>query len=142
MNQLKDQILSLIQSRRGFTQLSAQLDVEIPQMLLQLRNYYADDRAFYDILLQIRNRWSPIFSNIMHVALSNYTIKYLNNLQKLEDLIEYAETISEVSEAKKQQIDDLSDELAMLMDPFANVIKGLKRTSIKPKTSIIKKRRL
>lgn len=142
MNQLKDQILSFIQSRRGFTQLSAQLDVEIPQMLLQLRNYYADDRAFYDILLQIRNRWSPIFSNRMHVAVSDYTIKYLNNLQKLEDLIEYAETISEVSEAKKQQIDDLSDELATLMDPFANVIKGLKRTSIKPKTSIIKKRRL
>ena len=60
MNQLKEEIMSLIESRQGFTEISDQLNNEIPQMLLQLRNYYREDRAFYDIVLQIRNRWGPV----------------------------------------------------------------------------------
>ena len=141
MNRLKDKIMSLIESRQGFTEISDQLNYEIPQMILQLRNYYQDDRAFYDILLQIRNRWEPIFSGPLRSSVSSYTTLYLNELEKLESLIKFADAHPEVTNMKQQELDNLSDELSILMDPFANVIKGMKRTSIKPKLSIIKKRR-
>ena len=141
MNQLKEEIMSLIESRQGFTEISDQLNNEIPQMLLQLRNYYRDDRAFYDIVLQIRNRWGPIFSGKLRAAVSGFTSLYLNELEKLESLIQFAETHPEVTRIKQQELDNLSDELSMLMDPFANVIRGLKKTSIKPKIGIVKKRR-
>lgn len=141
MNQLKEEIMSLIESRQGFTEISEQLKSEIPQMLLQLRNYYRDDRAFYDIVLQIRNRWGPIFSGKLRVAVSRFTSLYLNELEKLESLIQFAEAHPEITKIKQQELDNLSDELSMLMDPFANVIRGLKRTSIKPKIGIVKKRR-
>ena len=140
MNQLKDEIMSLIESRQGFTEISDQLNSEIPQMILQLRNYYQDDRAFYDIVLQIRNRWGPIFSGKLRASVSRLTTLYLNELEKLESLIRFADTHPEVTRIKQQELDNLSDELSLLMDPFANVIKGLKKTSIKPK-SIVKKRR-
>ena len=141
MNQLKEEIMSLIESRQGFTEISDQLNSEIPQMILQLRNYYRDDRAFYDIVLQIRNRWGPIFSGKLRAVVSGFTSLYLNELEKLESLIQFAEAHPEVTRIKQQELDNLSDELSMLMDPFANVIRGLKRTSIKPKIGIIKKRR-
>lgn len=141
MNQLKEEIMSLIDSRQGFTEISDQLNSEIPQMILQLRNYYRDDRAFYDIVLQIRNRWGPIFSGKLRAVVSGFTSLYLNELEKLESLIQFAEAHPEVTRIKQQELDNLSDELSMLMDPFANVIRGLKRTSIKPKIGIIKKRR-
>lgn len=141
MNQLKEEIMSLIDSRQGFTEISDQLNSEIPQMILQLRNYYRDDRAFYDIVLQIRNRWGPIFSGKLRAVVSGFTSLYLNELGKLESLIQFAEAHPEVTRIKQQELDNLSDELSMLMDPFANVIRGLKRTSIKPKIGIIKKRR-
>ena len=83
MNQLKEEIISLIESRQGFTEISNQLNSEIPQMLLQLRNYYRDDRAFYDIVLQIRNRWGPIFSGKLRAVVSEFTSLYLNELEKL-----------------------------------------------------------
>ena len=133
--------MSLIESKRGFTEISDQLNSEIPQMIYQLRNYYQDDRAFYDIVLQIRNRWGPIFSEKLRAAISGFTNLYLNELEKLESLIQFAETHPDVIKIKQQELDNLSDELSMLMDPFANVIKGLKRTSIKPKIGIVKKRR-
>lgn len=141
MNQLKDKILSLIESRRGFTEVSDQLNNEIPQMVLQLRNYYGDNRAFYDILLQIRNRWGPIFTKQLQLDISAFTTDYLNELQKLEDLIKFAEIHPDVVKAKKQEIDSLTDDLSVLMDPFANVIRGIQRTTIKPRLTI-KKRRL
>ena len=141
MNQLKEEIMSLIETRQGFTEISDQLNGEIPQMLLQLRNYYQDDRAFYDIVLQIRNRWGPIFSGKLRADVSRFTDMYLNELEKLESLIQFAEARPEVTKIKQQELDNLSDELSMLMDPFANVIKGIKRTSIKPKIGIVKKRR-
>ena len=141
MNQLKEEIMSLIDSRQGFTEISDLLNSEIPQMILQLRNYYRDDRAFYDIVLQIRNRWGPIFSGKLRAVVSGFTSLYLNELEKLESLIQFAEAHPEVTRIKQQELDNLSDELSMLMDPFANVIRGLKRTSIKPKIGIIKKRR-
>jgi hypothetical protein len=141
MNQIKDEIMSLIESRQGFTEISDQLNSEIPQMILQLRNYYQDDRAFYDIVLQIRNRWGPIFSGKLRASVSRFTTLYLNELEKLESLIQFAEAHPEVTRSKQQELDKLSDELSLLMDPFANVIKGLKRTSIKPKIGIVKKRR-
>ena len=141
MNQLKEEIMSLIESRQGFTEISDQLNSEIPQMMLQLRNYYRDDRAFYDIVLQIRNRWGPIFSEKLRATVSGFTNLYLNELEKLESLIKFAESHPEVTKIKQQELDNLSDELSMLMDPFANVIRGFKRTSIKPKIGIIKKRR-
>ena len=141
MNQLKEEIMSLIESRQGFTEISDQLNSEIPQMLLQLRNYYRDDRAFYDIVLQIRNRWGPIFSGKLRDSVSRFTTLYLNELEKLESLIQFAETHPEVTKIKQQELDNLSDELSMLMDPFANVIRGLKKTSIKPKIGIVKKKR-
>lgn len=141
MNQLKDRILSLIESRRGFTEVSDQLNGEIPQMVLQLRNYYSDDRSFYDILLQIRNRWGPIFTESLNVDISSFTTGYLNELEKLEDLIKFAEIHPDVVKAKQQEIDSLTDDLAILMDPFANIIKGIKRTSINPRLTIKKQRR-
>lgn len=141
MNLSKEEIMSLIESRRGFTEISEQLNSEIPQMISQLRNYYGDDRAFYDIVLQIRNRWGPIFSDRLRTVVSNFTNLYLNELEKLESLIQFAEAHPDVVKIKQQELDNLSDELSMLMDPFANVIKGLKRTSIKPKIGIVKKRR-
>ena len=141
MNQLKEEIMSLIESRQGFTEISDQLNSEIPQMILQLRNYYQDDRAFYDIVLQIRNRWGPIFSGKLRESVSRFTTLYLNELEKLESLIQFAEAHPEVTRIKQQELDNLSDELSMLMDPFANVIRGLKKTSIKPKTGIVKKKR-
>lgn len=141
MNQLKEEIMSLIETRQGFTEISDQLNGEIPQMILQLRNYYRDDSAFYDIVLQIRNRWGPIFSGKLRAVVSGFTSLYLNELEKLESLIQFAEAHPEVTRIKQQELDNLSDELSMLMDPFANVIRGLKRTSIKPKIGIIKKRR-
>ena len=110
-------------------------------MILQLRNYYRDDSAFYDIVLQIRNRWGPIFSGKLRAVVSGFTSLYLNELEKLESLIQFAEAHPEVTRIKQQELDNLSDELSMLMDPFANVIRGLKRTSIKPKIGIIKRRR-
>ena len=140
MNQIKDQILSLIESRRGFTEVSDQLNNEIPQMVLQLRNYYDDDRSFYDILLQIRNRWGPIFTKQLQLDTSAFTTDYLNKLQKLEDLIKFAEIHPEIVKAKKQEIDSLIDDLSVLMDPFANVISGIKRTTIKPRLTIRKRR--
>ncbi len=141
MNQLKEEIMSLIESRRGFIEISDQLNNEIPQMMFQLRNYYQDDQAFYDIVLQIRNRWGPIFSGQLKNTISKFTTLYLNELEKLESLIQFAENHPEVVKIKQQELDDLSDELSMLMDPFANVIKGLKRTSVKPRIGIVKKRR-
>jgi len=141
MNQLKEEIMSLIESRQGFTEISDQLNSEIPQMLLQLRNYYQDDRAFYDIVLQIRNRWGPIFSRKLRDSVSRFTTLYLNELEKLESLIQFAEAHPEVTRIKQQELDNLSDELSMLMDPFANLIRGLKKTSIKPKIGIVKKKR-
>lgn len=141
MNQLKEEIMSLIESRQGFIEISDQLNSEIPQMILQLRNYYQDDRAFYDIVLQIRNRWGSIFSGKLRASVSRFTTLYLNELEKLESLIQFAEAHPEVTKIKQQELDNLSDELSMLMDPFANVIKGLKRTSIKPKIGIVKKKR-
>lgn len=141
MNQLKEEIMSLIESRRGFIEISDQLNNEIPQMMFQLRNYYQDDQAFYDIVLQIRNRWGVIFSGQLKTTISKFTTLYLNELEKLESLIQFAENHPEVVKIKQQELDDLSDELSMLMDPFANVIKGLKKTSIKPKIGIVKKRR-
>lgn len=141
MNQLKGKIMSLIKSRRGFTEISDQLNSEIPQMLLQLRNYYQVDHAFYDIVLQIRNRWGPIFSGKLRDSVSRFTTLYLNELEKLESLIQFAEAHPEITRIKQQELDNLSDELSMLMDPFANVIRGLKRTSIKPKIGIVKKKR-
>lgn len=141
MNQLKEEIMSLIESRRGFIEISDQLNNEIPQMMFQLRNYYQDDQAFYDIVLQIRNRWGPIFSGQFKNTISKFTTLYLNELEKLESLIQFAENHPEVVKIKQQELDDLSDELSMLMDPFANVIKGLKRTSVKPRIGIVKKRR-
>ena len=141
MNQLKEEIMSLIESRQGFTEISDQLNSEIPQMLFQLRNYYQDDRAFYDIVLQIRNRWGPIFSGKLRDFVSRFTTLYLNELEKLESLIQFAEAHPEVTRIKQQELDNLSDELSMLMDPFANVIRGLKKTSIKPKIGIVKKKR-
>jgi hypothetical protein len=141
MNQLKEEIMSLIESRQGFTEISDQLNSEIPQMLLQLRNYYQDDSAFYDIVLQIRNRWGPIFSGKLRTVISRFTTLYLNELEKLESLIQFAEAHPEVTRIKQQELDNLSDELSMLMDPFANVIRGLKKTSIKPKIGIVKKRK-
>lgn len=141
MNLSKEEIMSLIESRRGFTEISEQLNSEIPQMIFQLRNYYGDDRAFYDIVLQIRNRWGPIFSDRLRTVVSNFTNLYLNELEKLESLIQFAEAHPDIVKIKQQELDNLSDELSMLMDPFANVIKGLKRTSIKPKIGIVKKRR-
>jgi len=133
--------MSLIESRRGFIEISDQLNNEIPQMMFQLRNYYQDDQAFYDIVLQIRNRWGPIFSGQLKNTISKFTTLYLNELEKLESLIQFAENHPEVVKIKQQELDDLSDELSMLMDPFANVIKGLKRTSVKPRIGIVKKRR-
>ena len=141
MNQIKEEIISLIESRQGFTEIPDQLNSEIPQMLLQLRNYYRDDPAFYDIVLQIRNRWGPIFSKKLKAVVSGFTTLYLNELEKLESLIQFAETHSEVTKIKQQELDNLSDELSNLMNPFANVIKGLKRTSLKPKMGIVKKRK-
>ena len=141
MNQLKEAIMSLIESRRGFIEISDQLNNEIPQMMFQLRNYYQDDQDFYDIVLQIRNRWGPIFSGQLKNTISKFTTLYLNELEKLESLIQFAENHPEVVKIKQQELDDLSDELSMLMDPFANVIKGLKRTSVKPRIGIVKKRR-
>ena len=141
MNQLKEEIMSLIESRRGFIEISEQLNNEIPQMIFQLRNYYQDDQAFYDIVLQIRNRWGPIFSGQLKNTISKFTTLYLNELDKLESLIQFAENHPEVVKIKQQELDDLSDELSMLMDPFANVIKGLKRTSVKPRIGIVKKKR-
>ena len=141
MNQLKEEIMSLIESRQGFIEISDQLNSEIPQMLFQLRNYYQDDRAFYDIVLQIRNRWGPIFSGKLRDSVSRFTTLYLNELEKLESLIQFAEAHPEVTRIKQQELDNLSDELSMLMDPFANVIRGLKKTSIKPKIGIVKKKR-
>lgn len=141
MNQLKEAIMSLIESKRGFIEISDQLNNEIPQMMFQLRNYYQDDQAFYDIVLQIRNRWGPIFSGQLKNTISKFTTLYLNELEKLESLIQFAENHPEVVKIKQQELDDLSDELSMLMDPFANVIKGLKRTSVKPRIGIVKKRR-
>lgn len=140
MNQLKDKILSLIESRRGFTEVSDQLNNEIPQMVLQLRNYYGDDISFYDILLQIRTRWVPIFTKQLQLDISAFTTDYLNELQKLEDLIKFAEIHPDVVKAKKQEIDSLTDDLSVLMDPFANVISGIKRTTIKPRLTIKKRR--
>lgn len=141
MNQLKEEIMSLIEYRQGFTEISDQLNSEIPQMLLQLRNYYQDDRAFYDIVLQIRNRWGLIFSGKLRDSVSRFTTLYLNELEKLESLIQFAEAHPEITRIKQQELDNLSDELSMLMDPFANVIRGLKKTSIKPKIGIVKKKR-
>ena len=141
MNQLKEEIMSLIESRRGFIEISEQLNNEIPQMIFQLRNYYQDDQAFYDIVLQIRNRWGPIFSGQLKNTISKFTTLYLNELEKLESLIQFAENHPEVVKIKQQELDDLSDELSMLMDPFANVIKGLKKTSVKPRIGIVKKKR-
>lgn len=139
MNQLKEKIMSLIKTRQGFTEISDQLNGEIPQMLSQLLNYYQDDSAFYDIVLQIRNRWRPIFSGKLIATVSRFTNLYLNELEKLESLIKFAEAHPEVTKIKQQELDNLSDELSMLMDPFADVIKGIQRTRIKP--SISKKRR-
>ena len=141
MNQLKEEIMSLIVSTQGFMEMSDQLNSEIPQMVFQLRNYYQDDRAFYDIVLQIRNRWGPIFSDRLRTVVSSFTNLYINELEKLESLIQFAETHPDIVNIKQQELDDLSDELSMLMDPFSNVIKGLKRTTIKPKIGIVKKRR-
>ena len=78
MNQLKEKIMSLIKTRQGFTEISDQLNGEIPQMLSQLLNYYQDDSAFYDIVLQIRNRWRPIFSGKLIATVSRFTNLYLN----------------------------------------------------------------
>lgn len=139
MNQLKEKIMSLIKTRQGFTEISDQLNGEIPQMLSQLLNYYQDDSAFYNIVLQIRNRWGPIFSGILIATVSRFTNLYLNELEKLESLIRFAEAHPEVTKIKQQELDNLSDELSMLMDPFADVIKSIQRTRIKP--SISKKRR-
>lgn len=140
MNQLKDKILSSIESRSGFKEVSEQLNNEIPQMVLQLRNYYEDDRSFYDILLQIRNRWGPIFSKQLQVDISSFTIAYLDELQKLENLIKFAEVHPDVVKAKKQDMDRLTDDLSVLMDPFANIVSGIKRTTIKPRLTIKKRR--
>jgi hypothetical protein len=141
MNQLKGEIISLIESRQGFTEISDQLNSEIPQMVLQLRNYYQDNKSFYDIVLQIRNRWGPIFSIKLRIIISRFTTLYLNELEKLESLIQFAEAHPEVTRIKQQELDNLSDELSTLMDPLANVIKGFKRTNIKPKIGIVKKRK-
>ena len=141
MNQLKEKIMSLIKTRQGFTEISDQLNGEIPQMLSQLLNYYQDDSAFYDIVLQIRNRWRPIFSGKLIATVSRFTNLYLNELEKLESLIQVAEAQPEVKKIKQQELDNLSDKLSMLMDPFADGIKGIQRTRIKPKIGISKKRR-
>lgn len=139
MNKVKDEIMSLIESRQGFTEISDQLNNEIPQMIFQLRNYYRDDRAFFDIVLQIRNRWEPIFSGKLRANVSKFTNLYLNQLEKLESLIQYAEAHPEVIKIKQQELDNLSNELSMLMDPLANVIKNMKKMSTKSK-SIIKRK--
>ena len=134
MNKVKDEIMSLIESRQGFTEISDQLNNEIPQMIFQLRNYYRDDRAFFDIVLQIRNRWEPIFSGKLRAKVSIFTNLYLNQLEKLESLIQFAETHPEVIKIKQQELDNLSNELSMLMDPLANVIKNMKKMSTKSKS--------
>lgn len=141
MDQLKHDILSLIYTKQGFVEISYELDNEIPQMIAQLERYYNDDRSFYDILLQIRYRWGPIFSGTLKAKLSDFTTMYLNELEKIENMIKFAENHPDVVRIKEQEMTNLTDELALLMDPFSNVIKGIKKTSITPKSSIIKKKR-
>ena len=141
MDQLKHDILSLIYTKQGFVEISYELDNEIPQMIAQLQRYYNDDRSFYDILLQIRYRWGPIFSGTLKAKLSDFTTMYLNELEKIENMIKCAENHPDVVRIKEQEMTNLTDELALLMDPFSNVIKGIKKTSITPKSSIIKKKR-
>lgn len=141
MNQFKDQIINLISSGRGFTQIPELLASEIPQMIFQLRNYYKNDEFFYNIVLQIRNRWEPIFSRKLKITISKFTTFYLNELEKLESLIKFAETHPEVIKIKEKELDNLSDELSRLMDPFDEVIKSFKKINIKPKMGIVKKRR-
>lgn len=141
MDQLKHDILSLIYTKQGFVEISYELDNEIPQMIAQLQRYYNDDRSFYDILLQIRYRWGPIFSGTLKAKLSDFTTMYLNELEKIENMIKFAENHPDVVRIKEQEMTNLTDELALLMDPFSNVIKGIKKTSITPKSSIIKKKR-
>lgn len=141
MDQLKRDILSLIYNKQGFVEISYELDNEIPQMIAQLQRYYNDDRSFYDILLQIRYRWGPIFSEPLKTKLSDFTTMYLNELEKIENMIKFAENHPDVVRIKEQEMTNLTDELAILMDPFSKVIKGIKKTSITPKLSIIKKKR-
>ena len=139
MNQLKDKIISLIENRQGFLETSTQLNTEIPQMIFQLRRYYEDDKSFYDIVLQIRDKWGQIFSSKLRSAVNSLTTLYIDELEKLESLIQFAETHPDVIKIKQEELDNLSLELSLLMDPFANVIKGLKRTNIKHRG--IKKRK-
>lgn len=141
MDQLKYDILSLIYTKQGFVEISSELDNEIPQMIAQLQRHYNDDRSFYDILLQIRYRWGPIFSGRLKTKLSDFTTIYLNELEKIENMIKFAENHPDVVRIKEQEMTNLTDELALLMDPFSNVIKSIKKTSITPKSSIIKKKR-
>lgn len=141
MDQLKHDILSLIYTKQGFVEISYELDNEIPQMISQLQRYYNDDRSFYDIVLQIRYRWGPIFSGPLKTKLSDFTNMYLNELEKIENMIKFAENHPDVVRIKEQEMTNLTDELSLLMDPFSNVIKGIKKTSITPKSSIIKKKR-
>lgn len=131
MDQLKGKILSLIETRQGFIEISEQLNVEIPQMILQLNRYYTDDKAFMEIVLMIKKRWDPIFSGPMRASVNSYINTYLNELEKLENLIQYAENLPIVKESQKRTIDDLADDLADLMDPLAGLVKSVKRTNIK-----------
>ena len=141
MEYLKGEILSLIETRQGFVEISNELDSEVPQMSLQLRNYFQDDRAYYDILLQIRYRWGPIFSGFLKGKVSLFTTLYLDELERLENIIKFAENHPDVLRIKEQEMNNLTDELSSLMDPFSNIIRGIKRTSLKPRLTIVKKRK-
>lgn len=143
--ELKVLILSLIESTRGFTEVSYLLQTEIPIMVQQLYKYISDDTYFYNIVNQITQRWGPIYSKEMKTATQSFNTLYLQKEQQLNELIAYTESLPIIERAKKKEIEELSDELASMMNPLESLTRKFSKTQVSKlrpaKSAVISKKR-